>query len=326
METKICSKCKKELTLDKFGTDLSKKDELTSNCKECGKISRDIYRKKKRLGTLEIKKVSHEGMKICIICDKELALNMFGKDVSRSDGLNPLCKKCTNEQSHAYREIKKLEKGIIVKIPKEGMRFCTHCDRELPLDMFGKDKRILDGLNIYCKECARELGKKFRIDNPEKRRMASKLSYINNKEQKREYGKKYNEENSEKKKVACKRWLQKNPEKNRQYSQRRRSKKLKLPNTLTLKQWEDTKLYFNNKCCYCGEEASLQQEHFIPLNKDGEYTEKNIIPSCGSCNSSKNDNNFEDWYPKYKFYSKYREDYIIDFINHKNEEHNSNII
>ena len=58
----------------------------------------------------------------------------------------------------------------------------------------------------------------------------------------------------------------------------------------------------------------LHQEHFIPLSKGGGYTHNNIIPACRSCNSSKWNNNFFDWYPKQEFYSEEKENFILNFI------------
>lgn len=63
----------------------------------------------------------------------------------------------------------------------------------------------------------------------------------------------------------------------------------------------------------------LVREHFIAMNNRGGYIKENILPACESCNSSKNDNLFEDWYPKYKFYNKERESIILEYINSNKE-------
>ena len=101
--------------------------------------------------------------------------------------------------------------------------------------------------------------------------------------------------------------------------QKKKLKKRQLAATLTLNQWEDIKNYFNNKCAYCGENTKLTQDHFTPISKGGEYTHNNIIPACGSCNSSKRNREFIEWYPKQKFYSKKREKAILKFLNYKGE-------
>lgn len=38
----------------------------------------------------------------------------------------------------------------------EDMKTCGRCKQTKPLDEFGANKRNPDGLNRYCKECARE--------------------------------------------------------------------------------------------------------------------------------------------------------------------------
>ena len=100
-------------------------------------------------------------------------------------------------------------------------------------------------------------------------------------------------------------------------AEKRRARKRLLPATLTAEQWEKIKKAFDGKCAYCGEEKPLQQEHFVALSKGGEYTHNNIIPSCQSCNCSKNDKSFFDWYPRFKRYSKKRETTILKFLNYK---------
>ncbi len=63
----------------------------------------------------------------------------------------------------------------------------------------------------------------------------------------------------------------------------------------------------------------LHQDHFIPLTKGGGYTKENIIPACRSCNASKQNADFEEWYPQYEYYSKEREQKILDYMGGLNE-------
>src|SRR5665648_822068 len=100
-------------------------------------------------------------------------------------------------------------------------------------------------------------------------------------------------------------------------AQRRRTRKLKLPATLTNEQWEIIKQKFGNKCAYCGKEKPLAQEHFLAISKGGEYTADNIIPACQSCNSSKGMRFFFDWYPKFAHYSKVREKTLLNYLGYK---------
>lgn len=99
---------------------------------------------------------------------------------------------------------------------------------------------------------------------------------------------------------------------------KRRTTNKGLPATLTAAQWETIKTAFNEKCAYCGKVRELEQDHFVALSNGGEYTHNNIVPACKSCNSSKGNKDFFEWYPKQKFYSKRREQKILRFLNYKN--------
>lgn len=55
----------------------------------------------------------------------------------------------------------------------------------------------------------------------------------------------------------------------------------------TLKEWENLKNTFNNKCAFCGEKTKLTKDHIIPLSKGGTDFIENIQPLCKNCNSKK---------------------------------------
>jgi len=45
---------------------------------------------------------------------------------------------------------------------------------------------------------------------------------------------------------------------------------------------------YDNRCAYCGKQfEQLEQDHVIPLSKEGNHTKSNIVPACGSCNAKK---------------------------------------
>jgi hypothetical protein len=108
----------------------------------------------------------------------------------------------------------------------------------------------------------------------------------------------------------------KNSEKFNMYRHKRRSQKESLAQDYNMSLWEECKIYFKCKCAYCGSNENLSQEHFVPVSKNGEYTKNNIIPACGSCNSSKCGRDFFEWYPKQPFYSKKRERKILKYLNY----------
>lgn len=289
-------------------------------------------------------------VKICITCGKKLPLTIeyFGKAKTNRDGFKGECKQCKTISERAYREKNKERLSEHKKEynknnrDKANIRSRRYCESH--------KESISEHKSSYYqenKEWITERNEKYRQYNSDKRSEYSKTYCERNKDKILKYCKKYREENKEKIngnrkkyreeniekiKDICRKYREENPEKIREsrrkykknnvdkcciYTQKRIAKKLLLPNTLTLKQWEEIKLQFDNKCAYCGKELILQQEHFIPVAKGGEYTHNNIIPSCRSCNCSKGAKDFFEWYPKFKNYSKKREKFILKYLNYK---------
>ena len=105
-----------------------------------------------------------------------------------------------------------------------------------------------------------------------------------------------------------------------QATQKRQARKKQLASTLTLAEWEAIKAEFEHKCAYCGKPLKCcTQDHFVPLTAGGAYSKGNIIPACRSCNSSKHNSSFEEWYRKQSYYSPEREQHILSFIGKQRE-------
>lgn len=228
-------------------------------------------------------------------------------------------------------------------------KVCKRCNREVDIKLFRFHRETRDKLQTWCNECKNEYSKKYNANNKEKTSQCTKDWQENNKEHYVEYKKKYREEhkivihdknkkyrednkdmiskrfdryrkeNKEKISERNKKFAKENKELVNVKSQRRRAIKRKLSSSLTVKQWNQVKLYFNNYCCYCGEEKTLTQEHFIALTKGGEYTINNIIPVCQNCNSRKNTKDFFEWYPQQTFYNKKKESNILKYLNYNNK-------
>jgi len=154
--------------------------------------------------------------------------------------------------------------------------------------------------------------------NKEKVAQSKKIYRINNMEKSLETLRRYRKNNKVKIKEAHRKWRKGNPEKVSEYGRKRRTIRRKLSATLTSKQWEKCKEYFNYSCAYCGKSSPLERDHFIALTNNGEYSRDNIIPACRICNASKSNREFSVWYPKYRHYSKKREKKILDYLNYKN--------
>jgi hypothetical protein len=240
-------------------------------------------------------------VKVCIKCGKELSLDNFNKASGNKDGLNNQCKQCKAEyKKQWYQENKK-------EIQEQRKQYS---------DAHKKDKAEYDA--------------KYRADNKERIAKYMKQYYENNRdillEQNRRYwvryykknrvmvlakSKKWREENRERMSFLIKTWAQNNKDRVNIKTNRRRAKARSLPYSLTHEQWEQIKKYFKNRCCYCGRELPLEQDHFVPVNKGGGYACDNIVPACRNCNATKNDKIFSEWYPQQEFYSPWREYTII---------------
>jgi hypothetical protein len=60
--------------------------------------------------------------------------------------------------------------------------------------------------------------------------------------------------------------------------------------------------YFDKKCSYCYREYNaITFDHFIPMTKGGRLTKDNTILCCHSCNTSKQNTDFENWFNKKRF-------------------------
>lgn len=210
------------------------------------------------------------------------------------------------------------------------MKHCKSCGLDLPLDMFNKNKRNRDGLQFYCKECTSMQGKDYYKRNKASVNQKHRNHYYKNKEKRNEQIAKWSRENRDKRRDIDKRsyqknrekrieksmqWIRNNLERHAERNQIRRAKIRDLDATFTSEEWIECKNHFANCCAYCGDSVEkLEQEHFISIENGGPYTKENMLPACKSCNSSKRDRDFYEWYPRQTFYSKQREDKIIKYL------------
>lgn len=111
-------------------------------------------------------------------------------------------------------------------------------------------------------------------------------------------------------------------EASRNNCQKRRALKRKSPfNDFSVGQWRKCLKHFESGCAYCGKkEKVLDQEHVIPISRGGSNTKTNVIPSCGSCNSSKGKKTIFEWYPTSPNYSSERKEKILKYLGYKVNE------
>ena len=279
--------------------------------------------------------------KICSQCGNELPMEMFVKSSRGKGGRASKCKVCNKEYREQHPEGKAEYAKLYQKENKERLSEYKKQHYELNKDKVKKrskdyrqshkgylreyhkqyaqdNKEKLSERIMKYRESHKEQRKEYEQKNKEYIAERAKQYHQDNKERISEYGRKYRLDNIERITERCSRWRKENKGIVNTKTNLRKSLKNGLSSTLTAEQWELIKQNFNNCCAYCGKELPLAQEHFIPLSTGGEYTHNNIIPACRRCNSSKHDRAFTDWYPRYEYYSKKREAFILKFLNYKN--------
>jgi len=250
--------------------------------------------------------------KICSKCKIELPLDTvhFGMSSRTKDGFKCECKECKRkcykanaDKYHKYYQINKEHKAEYNKKYKlENIEKIAEYNKGYYEQNAIRER---DRYKKYHKENIEKINitrKKYRIKHKEKLKDKRSISYYSN---------------INKERLRMKNYRENNRESFRLREHNRNAAKRELTSNLTIEQWEEIKKCFDNKCAYCGKENKLEQEHFIPLSGGGEYTINNIIPACKSCNCSKNNKYFFEWYPKYKYYSKHREEKVLKYLRYK---------
>lgn len=261
-------------------------------------------------------------MKKCTKCGEEKPRNeeYFHKQNSKRDGLRSHCKSCRSQAK-------------LRPEPRDGYKFCYKCGLEFEANKnnFFSDNSAKDGLTTFCKKCKSEACKEWRNKNYEKVRQYSRKWQELHPEKKKQSSRDYSNRNRgklnqwainnpERAREIKRQYKLRNPDRGRQDTAKRRSLERKLPTTYTMEQWKGCKAHFKSSCAYCGKELKkLHQEHFVPVTKGGGYTINNIVPACQRCNSSKNNSDFFEWYPKQKFFSKQRQAKVLKYLGYISE-------
>lgn len=281
--------------------------------------------------------------KVCAKCgeEKPITAEHFNKDKKRKDGLQPYCNVCRKEyrkenaaaiKDRGKRYYQENKTAIEARKREYNKKNATAVKR-WKRDWYERNAADLSksGKENYQrnKEAIKERARKYREKNADKikeYRIKNADIFSNLHKQRLKENPGFREERKE----ICKKWREKSAEHIKSYrekpevkemrrldNQKRRARERSLPATLTISQWRACKEHFNNACAYCGKESQkLQQEHFVPVVSDGNYTLNNIIPSCRRCNESKNDRDFFSWYPQQSFYSNRREAKILKYLNY----------
>lgn len=241
----------------------------------------------------------------------------FGSDKKGKQGLSSRCKTCLRKLRESKKEIKRqYDKKRREELGEKWVNQAKEYYRNNKEKKSEYDRKY----RIENRDSRNEQKRKYYLKNRDYYLKKNKEHVMQNKEHYLKYRMNYYQLNKDEIKRKNNIWRTSNPDKFNTLSQRRRARKKSVESNYTHEEWESCKKFFHNKCAYCGTEEKLTQEHFIPLSKGGEYTINNIIPACKSCNCSKQDKDFFDWYKLTDFYSPKREQKILRYLNYKNNK------
>lgn len=105
-------------------------------------------------------------------------------------------------------------------IPKEGYKYCSQCNRELPLDSFYKQLKSKNGITSQCKDCINTNQKEVRNTpyGKQKHRLKNQKWYIQNKDKHRQYSKNYVQRHPESRKKSLQKYYENHKEQIQEYA------------------------------------------------------------------------------------------------------------
>ena len=144
--SKTCTSCKKELSLEMFNNNKNHSDGLEYYCKDCKKLYRESLKSKIKSDKLPKK---------CASCGILKDIECFGNCGGCYDGLKPSCKQCRKEKEYEANKEYILEK----KKGKKQIPITPEKRRQY------KQKYLLTGRDVIRK-ASRDYHKRRRLSDP----------------------------------------------------------------------------------------------------------------------------------------------------------------
>ena len=174
---------------------------------------------------------------------------------------------------------------------------CACCGIEKPLSEFYPDKRRKAGVCGHCKDCHLAKCKKWYAnlsdDEKEKYYQAGQKLIASNpaRQAKRlESGRKWRIANPEKAKLAWSRYGKEHRDKRNEIDRRRQARLINAPGDgISAIEEKQLREEYNHRCAYCNEIKPFELDHIEPLRWGGAHDISNATVACKSCNSSKGD-------------------------------------
>jgi 5-methylcytosine-specific restriction endonuclease McrA len=234
--------------------------------------------------------------KPCTKCKQVKPLSEFGKHngaKSSKTGIRPACKKCEVESYKQYRAANRNK----VRASKRAWND-KNKDKKAIWDakyrQANKDKIRQNWVAWYAlnRDDQRQKQKAWRLENQERKAATDSKWQRENKDKVNAASKLWRTRNPEKAAQVAKNYRTANAEAGRLKASRRRAQKVSN-GVFIVKQSEAQKL-LQKPCFYCGQ-TSQHLDHVIPIAKGGRHSIGNLVPSCQSCNLSKNAKTIMEW-------------------------------
>lgn len=166
-----------------------------------------------------------------------------------------------------------------------------------------------------CKDASSVASRKWRQENAEQKKATDAAYRAAHRDENVQYLRRYYAENRDRLRIqqrayyldnkgknaaTGRAWIARNRERHQRYQalyQRARQVRRSELDTreVSLRDWRRLCLRFDDRCAYCGSRSKLTQDHIIPIIRGGRHSIGNLLPACGSCNSSKGAKLLVEW-------------------------------
>ncbi len=210
-------------------------------------------------------------------------------------------------------------------IEDDDLKRCSKCRQRKPPSDFGRHPKAKDGKQSRCKRCFADYQKERRKDPALKaidrdrinRAMAKRQDYYdelhNEARRRRRQNPEYTEQERAYARSLYARVFQNDPDYQalnkarahqwrvenqtaEEYKLAARTKEARRRSlkTVTVSGDDLTSVLMSGPCVYCGAPATTV-DHVTPLARGGHHAVYNLVPACGTCNSSKGAKLLADW-------------------------------
>jgi hypothetical protein len=246
-------------------------------------------------------------MKQCTRCKEIKPTFEFSKSPKAKDGLHSYCKSCVAVYNREQRERNKLKNADRTEFPET--KRCSACGVTKTSSEFSRSDNNADGLHGQCKSCTAEYRASNKLKNADRTEFPEfKRCYsCGQTKAGSEFSRQSNRADGLSSQCkSCNAEYRAANKLNRAVRKGYR-KAVALGNHAEEFTGDDLEAHWAEndisaeRCNYCGVELSTLEakdqtlDHVHALNNGGPHTVENIVPCCGSCNSSKQDLELADW-------------------------------